>query len=128
MSTLYCPLSHADIFTRRNPISLFALTVAPQTEKMTGMKDESILTLLEETAEKLSIKLGYEDLRKGVVATPGGIFVLRGEQRILIHKGLSLKEKIDVLTDILSGVDTEDIHLPPDVRKRLDRVMEVKGG
>ena len=95
---------------------------------MTGMKDESVLTLLEETAEKLSIKLGYEDLRKGVVATPGGIFVLRGEQRILIHKGLSLKEKIDVLTDILSGVDTEQIHLPPDVRKRLDRVMEVKGG
>ncbi|GMR05382.1 MAG: hypothetical protein BMS9Abin24_195 [Thermodesulfobacteriota bacterium] len=90
------------------------------------MKDESVLTLLEETAGKLSIKLGYEDLRKGVVATPGGIFVLHGEKRILIHKGLSLKEKIDVLTDILSGVETEEVHLPPDVRERLARSMEGK--
>ena len=128
MSTLYCPLLDADIFTRLGPGTLFALTAGRQIEKMTGMNDESVLTLLEETAEKLSIKLGYEDLRKGVVATPGGIFVLRGEQRILIHKGLSLKEKIDVLTDILSGVDTEDIHLPPDVRKRLDRVNGGQGG
>ncbi|MFQ5735473.1 MAG: hypothetical protein ACE5GY_01250 [Thermodesulfobacteriota bacterium] len=83
------------------------------------MKDESVLNLLEETAGRLSIKLGYEDLRKGEVATPGGMFTLRGERRILIHKGLTIKEKIDVLTDILSGVDTEEVHLPPDVRERL---------
>jgi len=108
--------------------NLFGLTARLQIEKISSMKDESILNLLEETAEKLSIKLGYDDLRKGVVATPGGIFVLRGEKRILIHKGLTVKEKIDVLTDILSDVDTEAVHLPPDVRERLDRKVEHKRG
>jgi len=85
------------------------------------MKDEALLTKLEETAEKLSIKLGYEDLCKGVVCTHGGMFKLRGEHRILIHKGLNVKDRIEVLTDILSGIDTEGVHLPPDVRERLER-------
>ncbi|MDO8426302.1 MAG: hypothetical protein Q7T24_02165 [Deltaproteobacteria bacterium] len=85
------------------------------------MKNEAYLNILEETAERLSIKLGYEDLRKGEVATPGGLFMLRGERRILIHKGLTLQEKIDVLSDILSGLDIESIHLPVEVRDRLER-------
>lgn len=85
------------------------------------MKNESLLALLEETSEKLSIKLSYDDLRKGEVATPGGLFTLRGEKRILIHKGLTVKEKVDVLLDILSGLDTEDVFLLPDVRERLKR-------
>lgn len=85
------------------------------------MKDETLLTRLEETAERLSIKLGYEDLCKGAVCTHGGIFRLRGEQRILIHKGLDVRDRIEVLTDILSRVDTEGMHLPPDVRDRLER-------
>lgn len=83
------------------------------------MKDEALLTLLEESAAKLSIKLGYEDLRKGEVATPGGLFLLRGEKRILIHKGLTVKDKIEVLTDILSGLNIEEVHLPPEVRERI---------
>lgn len=84
------------------------------------MKDESLLTLLEDVAGKLSIKLDYEDLRKGVVATPGGIFMLRGEKRILIHKGLTVRDKVETLLDILSEVDTEEVHLPPDIRERLE--------
>jgi hypothetical protein len=90
------------------------------------MKDETVLSLLEETAERLSIKIGYDDLRKGEVATPGGLFTLRGEKRILIHKSLSVKDKVDVLTDILAGIDTEDVHLPPDVRERLTRRLARK--
>ncbi len=85
------------------------------------MKDETLLNILEETAEKLSIKLSYEDLRKGEVATHGGIFILRGEKRIIIHRGLTVSDKVDVLTDILSEVDTEGVHLPPDVRERISR-------
>lgn len=76
--------------------------------------------MLEQTAERLSIKLGYDDLRKGEVATPGGIFMLRGEKRILIHKGLTVRDKIELLTEILSSVDTEGVHLPPEVRDRIE--------
>lgn len=80
------------------------------------MKDEALLEALEEAARRLEIKLSYEDLRKGEVATPGGIFMLRGERRIIIHKGLAVKERAELLAELLSGVDTESIHLAPEVR------------
>ncbi len=88
------------------------------------MNDDSILNILEETAEMLAIKLDYEDLRKGAVNTDGGIFTLNGGQRILIHKGLNVKEKVDLLARILSSIDTEGIHIPPAVRKRLEDIKK----
>ncbi|MBI1910532.1 MAG: hypothetical protein HYS21_00860 [Deltaproteobacteria bacterium] len=90
------------------------------------MKDEALLALLEEATEKLSIKLGYENLRKGEVISHGGIFVLRGEKRILIHNGLTIKDKIEVLLDILTGLDTEGVHLPPEVRERIEAARRHK--
>lgn len=84
------------------------------------MKNEQILSMLEETAEKLSVKLTYENLHVGEVNTTGGICQLKGEQRMIVHKGLSVKEKIEVLTDLLSTLDTEGVHLAPGVRERLD--------
>lgn len=88
------------------------------------MKDEARLAILEDTARKLSIKLSYEDLKKGVVDTHGGIFRLRDEKRIIIHKSLSVADKIDVLLDILSGLDTDGVHLPPDVRESIEGVRK----
>ena len=91
------------------------------------MNDDSVLDILEETAEMLAIKLNYEDLRKGVVNTDGGIFTLKGDKRILIHKGLEVKEKVHILTSILSGVDTDGVHIPPAVRKRIEEQKEAGG-
>lgn len=87
------------------------------------MNDETILTLLEETAERLSVTVEYDDLSRGEINTPGGSFVLRGERHILVHKHLKASEKVDLLVGLLSGMETEGVHLPPEVRKRL----EVKG-
>ncbi|MFQ5442895.1 MAG: hypothetical protein ACE5EB_09280 [Thermodesulfobacteriota bacterium] len=88
------------------------------------MKDDQVLEKLEEAARRLSIQLGYEDLRKGEVNTHGGLFLLKGEKHILIHKGLSTKDKIDVLSRALSTLDTEGIHLPEAIRKRLEGLKE----
>ncbi|MFQ5479937.1 MAG: hypothetical protein ACE5DW_01515 [Thermodesulfobacteriota bacterium] len=84
------------------------------------MKDELLLEKLEETAGKLSIKVGYENLHKGEVRTNGGIFTLKGEQRILIHKKLSLKDRVGVLLHLLSLLDTESLHLPDAVRTKIE--------
>ncbi|MBI5328207.1 MAG: hypothetical protein HZB80_07945 [Deltaproteobacteria bacterium] len=86
------------------------------------MKDEIILPLLEEAAEKLSVKVYYDDLRKGEVNTPGGSCMLRGERRIIIHKKLYTREKVDILMEILSEMDFEDVHLPVEIRERLDKI------
>jgi len=84
------------------------------------MKDELLLEKLEETAERLSVKVNYDDLHKGEIRTNGGIFTLKGEERILIHKKLSTKERVEILLRLLSGLDTEGLHLPDTVRKRLE--------
>jgi hypothetical protein len=88
------------------------------------MKNDALLTILEQTAEKLSIKLDYDDIRKGDVVSYGDSFILRGERHILIDKKLNDKEKGDLLVEILSKFDTEDIHLPPEVRKLIDLERE----
>ncbi len=88
--------------------------------KISVMKKEEILTTLEETAEKLSIKVDYDDLKKGEVDTKGGLFILKGERRILIHKSLSSIEKIGILTDLLASLDIEGVHIPTEVRDILE--------
>lgn len=86
------------------------------------MKDEMILPLLEEAAEKLSIKVYYDDLRKGEINTSGGACVLKGEKRIIIHKKLHTGEKVDILMELLAEMDFEGIHLPTEIREKLDRI------
>ena len=68
----------------------------------------------------MSIKIQYDDLRKGEVNTAGGIFKLKDETRILIHKGLSTEEKVDKLLTLFASLDTETVHLSPIIRKRLE--------
>ncbi len=84
------------------------------------MNDTFILSCLEEAAEKLSIKVDYDDLKRGDVDTAGGIFVLRGERRILIHRGLHVREKVSILAELLADMNIDGIHLPPEVRKMLE--------
>jgi hypothetical protein len=85
------------------------------------MKTDALLSTIEETLSSLSVKLTYDDLKKGDVNTHGGMFTLKGEKRIILHKGLSVHERIDILTGILSTLDTEGIHIPPILRKRLEQ-------
>ncbi|MBI5233306.1 MAG: hypothetical protein HY880_03030 [Deltaproteobacteria bacterium] len=91
------------------------------------MKTEALLTLLEDAVEKLQIKLDYDDLRKDVVNTHGGLFTLHGERHALVHNDLSAREKAEVILEILSKIDTEGVHLPPEVRKRLDAYKKLDG-
>ena len=100
---------------------------APLNQRILEMNDDSVLNILEETTEMLAIKLNYEDLRKGVVNTDGGIFTLKGDKRILIHKGLGVKDKVSMLASILSRVDTDGVHIPPAVRKRIEERKEAGG-
>lgn len=91
---------------------------------MAVMKDDTLLTTLEETAQKLSIQVEYDDLKKGAVDTPGGLFTLKGEKRILLHKGLSPPERVRVLTELLAAEEIENIHLPIEVRELLENERE----
>ncbi|VAV85798.1 hypothetical protein MNBD_DELTA01-1984 [hydrothermal vent metagenome] len=88
------------------------------------MKETELLQLLEQAVEKLSITLEYDDLRKGAINTTGGAFVLRGERHILLHKHLAVDEKVELLSEILSTMDTESLHLAPVLRHKIELAGE----
>ena len=85
------------------------------------MNETIILQNLEAIAEKLDIKVNYENLRKRHVFSKGGFCRLKEDKIVIIDTTLNLSEKIDVLADALSQLDLEDIYMPPVVRKILDR-------
>jgi len=85
------------------------------------MKQELILHHLEEIAEKLSIKISYEDLKKEGISSKGGLCRIKGEERIIINKSLTVAEKVDILANELSKFDMDSIYIPPAVKQLLER-------
>ena len=83
------------------------------------MNETMILQNLEAIAEKLSIKVQYENLRKRHIFSKGGLYRLREDKVVIIESTLNLSEKINILADALSQFNLEDIYMPPAVRKIL---------
>ena len=85
------------------------------------MNETTILQHLEEIAEKLNLKVNYENLRKLHIFSKGGFYRLQEDHIVLIENTLNLSEKIEILADALGNYDLEEISMPPAVRKILDR-------
>lgn len=85
------------------------------------MKQELIVHHLEELASKLSISVCYEDLRKSGVSSKGGKCKIKGEEKIIIDKRLTLGDKIDILVKELSQSNLEDIYIPPFIKGLLTK-------
>lgn len=83
------------------------------------MKQEIVLHHLEELAEKLSIKISYEDMKKEGISFKGGSCKIKGEERIIISKNLTSAEKIDILANELSKYDIDSVYIPPAVKQLL---------
>jgi len=83
------------------------------------MNETMILQNLEAIAEKLSVKVQYENIRKRYIFSKGGLYRLREDKVVIIDNTLNLSEKIDILADALSEFDLEGIFMPPAVRKIL---------
>lgn len=83
------------------------------------MNETTILQNLEGIAEKLNLKVSYENLRKLRVFSKGGFYRFKDDRTVLIEKSLILSDKIDTLADALAQFDLEQIYIPPAVRKVL---------
>lgn len=81
------------------------------------MNETALLQHLEGIAEKLNLKVQYQNLRKLSIYSRGGLYRLKEEQVVLIETSLTLSEKIDTLADALSRFNLDDISMPPLVRK-----------
>lgn len=85
------------------------------------MNESTILQNLEAIAERLDIKVHYENLRKRHIYSKGGFCRLKDDKIVIIDNTLNLSERIDVLAGALSQLDLEDVYMPPAVRTILDR-------
>ena len=83
------------------------------------MNETTILQNLEGIAEKINLKVSYENLRKLRVFSKGGLYRFKDDKTVLIEKSLILSDKIDTLADALAQFDLEEIYIPPAVRKIL---------
>lgn len=88
------------------------------------MKRDDILENLENLSEKLGYELKYDDLKKGVVNTMGGSYLLKGQKHITIHRKLTLEEKIDTLAEVISLDDFSNEELLPEISKILKRAKD----
>ena len=80
------------------------------------MNESMVLQNLEAIAEKLSVKVQYENIRKKYIFSKGGLYRLKEDRVVIIESSLNLSEKIDILADALSQFELEDIYMPPAVR------------
>ena len=83
------------------------------------MNETTLLQNLEGIAEKLNLKVSYENLRKLRVFSKGGLYRFKDDKTVLIEKSLILSDKIDTLADALAQFNLEEIYIPPAVRKIL---------
>ena len=102
-------------------VSLSPLPLTFTAMRFFGMNETTILQHLEEIAEKLNLKVNYENLRKLHIFSKGGFYRLQEDHIVLIENTLNLSEKIEILADALGNYDLEEISMPPAVRKILDR-------
>jgi hypothetical protein len=80
------------------------------------MKPEQMTEALETAAGQLGIRVRYEVLTTGAVAS-GGLCKVKGEWLVIIDKKASPSERATILADALASFDTDSVFLPPKVRE-----------
>lgn len=85
------------------------------------MNSREILEQLEALAQRMSIKVRYEKCR-----SRGGLCRFKGEQMIILRKDLTVPDKADLLSRLLSRFPLEDYYLMPEVRKVLEQAASSK--
>ncbi|MGC8659683.1 MAG: hypothetical protein ACP5U1_11470 [Desulfomonilaceae bacterium] len=81
------------------------------------MNDIDLLSKLEDLANRLGVKLRYENLSKGPVRAMGGYCRLLDDHLILIDKNDSKKRKIKLIARSLRRFDLETVFVPPALRR-----------
>jgi len=83
------------------------------------MDDHSTLSLLEELADKLDIPIRYEII-KDELTGPGGLCRIQGKFILIINSNVTVKEKIQIMTEALRRFDLGNIYVRPALRKLLE--------
>ena len=94
---------------------------ARQTSSEKRLREEQILKALEEVAERLSVRVHYEDMKAFEFHVQDGSCKLKGEAHIYIDRKRPTKERIHILSSELRRFDLDTIYIPPLLREKVFR-------
>lgn len=89
-------------------------------EKVLSVRDQFLLDQLEDLANKLGIKVRFENLNLEESSGAGGLCRLKGEYVLIIQARAPVKEKIQVMTEMLKRFPLGNIYIKPVIRGLLD--------
>ena len=84
------------------------------------MNEATVLQHLEEIADRLGVRLRYENLGQSGIRSEGGFCRVSGNPMILINRRDSRSRKILVLAKSLNKLNLDGIFIPPAVRKIIE--------
>ena len=80
---------------------------------------EFLLNQLEDLADRLGIKVRYENLNLEESSRVGGLCRLKGDYVLIIQAQAPVKEKIQVLIEVLKRFPLGDLYIRPVIRELL---------
>jgi hypothetical protein len=95
-------------------------------ERVACMDDDSLIDLLEELAEKFSVRIRYEAIRQDedAVFVAGGLCLLKGEYVLIVNSKATVRERVHTLATALKHFDLDQVYIRPAIRELLDKIPE----
>jgi len=90
------------------------------------MKSDQMFKNLKELAEKFGITVSEQNFRRAGIRVKSGICRVKGREKIIIDKFLTLNKKNSILAGLICKRAYEDIYVLPAVRDFLDKKKERK--
>jgi len=84
------------------------------------LDDGTLLDELEKLAERLGIDIRYGKIGVEESRRMGGLCRVHGRYVLIMHSGLSKKDKIAVILKTLKGFEIGDIYVKPLIRELLN--------
>jgi hypothetical protein len=91
------------------------------------MKSTELYQQLQEIASKLGISVSEQNLRTTGVNAKSGLCKVKGQQVFIMDKHLTIREKVDTLSECLRQLPLDDIYLMPAIRKYLLEQQDQQG-
>lgn len=88
-------------------------------------KNEEILKALEDLAEKLSVRIRYDELKAFEFRVQDGGCTVKGESQVFIDRKKRTWEKVQILARELEKFDLDSVYVPPFLREKV--FVKVKG-
>lgn len=82
-------------------------------------KSEEILRALEDLAEKLSVRIRYDELKAFEFRVQDGVCTVKGESQVFIDRKKRTWEKVQILARELEKFDLDTVYVPPFLREKI---------